>query len=180
MSHLADDHTLIARLERIEDRLDAVENNNRRTLESILERTLAPYAEALRGRLQSDVREAMDTRLAEFEQAIDKKISTRMTALEKALIDQSTIVTALSQRAVEAEENFQRLISAVERLFAQKEGSPAGKAVVSPAAFETPFEKQLNDAMQHGPVVVPEGFRPRIVSEDEAKSSRHRRPLSRL
>jgi hypothetical protein len=175
-----DDPALIARLERIEDRLDAVESNNRRTLESILERTLAPYVETLRARLQIDMRESMDNRLTAFEKAIDQKVSTRMAAMEKVLIDQSTIITALSQRAVEAEENFQRLISAVERLFAQKEGAPASKAVVSPAAFETSFEKQLNDALQAGPVVVPEGFRPRIVSEKEAKNSQHRRPLSKL
>jgi primosomal protein N' len=175
-----DDPKLIARLERIEDRLDAFESNNRRTLESVLEKTLAPYVETLRARLQIDIRESMDTRLNAFEQAIDQKVSNRVAALEKVLIDQSTIITTLSQRAVEAEENFQRLISAVERLFAQREGAPAGKPVISPAAFETSFEKQLNDALQAGPVVVPEGFRPRIVSEKEAKHSQHRRPLSKL
>jgi hypothetical protein len=176
-----DDPTLIARLERIEDRLDAVESDNRRTLESVLEKSLAPYVENLRARLQIDVRQSMDSRLTEFEQNIDKKVSTRMAALEKAVLDQSTIITALSKRAVEAEENFQRLISAVERLFAQKDGeAAAARPSISPAAFETSFEQQLNNALQTGPVVVPEGFRPRIVSEEEAKSSRHRRPLSKL
>ena len=46
----------------------------------------------------------------------------RVCDLEKALIDQSAIITALSQRAMEAEQNFQRLISAVERLL-RTEGS---------------------------------------------------------
>ncbi len=174
------DHaTLTARLDRIEDRLEAVENANRRTLETVLETTLAPYVGKLRAQLLTDMQESMNTRLTAFEESIDSKVSTRMTAVEKALIDQSAVITALSRRAVEAEENFQRLISAVERLFEQKGITPAGQQGVSPAAFE-PFEKQLSDAMQLGPVVVPEGFRPRIVSEEETKASRHRRPLSRL
>jgi hypothetical protein len=166
----------IERLDRIEERLEAVENVNRRTIESVLEATLTPYVEKLRGQLQNDMRESMDTRLAAFEKSIDGKVSTRMAALEKAIIDQSAVITALSQRAVEAEENFQRLISAVERLFEQKGITPAGQKGVTPAAFE----EHLNDALQRGPVVVPEGFRPRIVSEEETKQGRHRRPLSRL
>lgn len=174
MNHHADDPELIERLDRIEQRLEAVENGNRKTLESVLETTLGPHVEKLRGQLQTDMQESMDTRLTAFEQSIDGKVSKRMASLEKALIDQSAVITALSQRAVEAEENFQRLISAVERLFEQKGVAP-GKAGVSPAAFE----EHLNEAL-HAPVVVPQGFRPRIVSEEEAKSSRHRRPLSRF
>ena len=175
MSHHPDDPNLIERLDRIEERLEAVEGVNKRTLESALETTLAPYVEKLRGQLQTDMQEAMNTRLTAFEQSIDGKVSKRMASLEKALIDQSAVITALSQRAVEAEENFQRLISAVERLFEQKGIAPGGQQGVSPAAFE----EHLNEAL-HSPVVVPQGFRPRIVSEEEAKSSRHRRPLSRL
>jgi hypothetical protein len=184
MNNLPDDPTidhatLTARLDRIEDRLAAVENANQGTHETILEATLAPYVEKLRAQLQTDMQESMNTRLTAFEESIDSKVSTRVNALEKALIDQSAVVTVLSRRAVEAEENFQRLISAVERVFEQKGIAPAGQQGVSPAAFE-PFEKQLSEAMQHGPLVVPEGFRPRIVSEEETKPSRHRRPLSRL
>jgi uncharacterized coiled-coil protein SlyX len=157
MDNLPNDPNVTDRIERIEDRLEAVENASRR------------------------MQEAMDARLTAFEEAIDGKVSARMTALEKALIDQSTVITALSQRAVEAEANFQRLISAVERLFEQRgieqqAITRPGQPGVSPAAFET----HLNEALQSGPVVVPEGFRPRIVSEEEAKSPRNRRPLSRL
>lgn len=166
---------LTERLDRIEERLEAVEHTNRQAIESVLESTLAPHIENLRGQLHTDLLEAMNTRLAAFENSIDNKVSARMAALEKALIDQSTVITALSQRAVEAEENFQRLISAVERLFEQKGIAPAGHPGVSPAAFE----EHLNEALQ-SPVVVPQGFRPRIVSEEESKASRHRRPLSRL
>ena len=141
------------RLDRIEERLEAVENASRE--------------------MQTDMQDAMESRLTGFERSVDSKVSARMTALEKAVVDQVAVITALSQRAVEAEQNFQRLISAVERLFEQK---GIGQAGVSPAAFEDHF----NEALQSGPVVVPEGFRPRIVSEEEAKSGRHRRPLSRL
>jgi len=162
MDNLPNDPNVTDRIERIEDRLEAVENASRR------------------------MQEAMDARLTAFEEAIDGKVSARMTALEKALIDQSTVITALSQRAVEAEANFQRLISAVERLFEQRGIAPVASDAsrhhttappgVSPGAFEEHFK----EALQSGPVVVPEGFRPRIVSEEEAKSGRHRRPLSRL
>jgi uncharacterized coiled-coil protein SlyX len=122
------------------------------------------------------IEESMDARLTAFEESIDGKVSARMAALEKALVDQSAVITVLSQRAVEAEQNFQRLISAVERLFEQRGVAPAAPPGVSPAAFEDHF----NEALQRGPVAVPEGFRPRIVSEEEAKSTRNRRPLSRL
>ena len=102
-----------------------------------------------------------------------------MATLEKALIDQSGVITVLSKRAVEAEENFQRLISAVERLCAQRETAQPG---VTPAAFDLPFEKHLRDEMRRQPAAQPDtGFRPRIVSEEELKSDQHRRrPMSRL
>lgn len=131
---------------------------------SALETALAACVAKLRGELR-----------AEMQESIEREVAARTAALEKGLIDQSAVITALSQRAVEAEENFQRLISAVERLFEQKGIAPAPQPGVSPAAFE----EHLNEAL-HAPVVVPQGFRPRIVSEEEAKHSRHRRPLSRL
>ncbi len=174
------------RLDRIEERVKAVENANRPMLESIVDTMLTPYVEQLRAQLQREMREAMEARLTGFERSIESKVSTRMAALEKALVDQSAVITALSQRAVEAEQNFQRLISAVERLFEQRGIAPVASDAsrhhttappgVSPGAFEEHFK----EALQSGPVVVPEGFRPRIVSEEEAKSGRHRRPLSRL
>lgn len=159
-----ENNPLVERLDRIEVRLGAIEDSGRERLETLVERTLAPRVEELRLRLHADMVESMETRLTTFEQSIDSKVSTRVAALEKALIDQSAIITALSHRAVEAEENFQRLIAAVERLCAQRERV-------------TPFEEQLGEAFDRQPV---SDFRPRIVTEEEAREHRHRRPMSRL
>lgn len=173
MSSHGDDDRLIERLERIEVRLSAIEESGREKFESMMEVALAPRVEELRVRLHGDMVETMETRLAAFEENIDSKVATRLSTLEKALIDQAAVITALSQRAVEAEENFQRLIGAVERLCEQKQSAP-------PRA-ELPFERQLNEAFQRQPGAPPaeSGFRPRIVPEDEGKQ-RHRRPMSRL
>jgi len=178
MSDFSSDGRMIARLDYIEARLDAVEHSSRETLASLLETALTPQIDQLRSRLSSEMQESMDARLNEFEQSIDKKVSTRIAALEQALIEQSSVITVLSKRAVEAEENFQRLIAAVERLCEQKETARAG---VTPAAFEAPFESHLKEAIRQQPAAETDhGFRPRIVSEEEARTSRHRRPMSRL
>jgi len=173
MSARADDDRMIERLDRIEARLTAIESSGRERFESLMEVALAPRVEELRLRLHSDMVESMETRLTAFEQNIDSKVSTRLTTLEKALIDQAAVITALSKRAVEAEDNFQRLIGAVERLCEQKQAETP--------RVELPFERQLSEAFQRQPggPQAESGFRPRIVPEDEVKQ-RHRRPLSRL
>ena len=173
MSARADDDRMIERLDRIEARLTAIESSGRERFESLMEVALAPRVEELRLRLHSDMVESMETRLTAFEQNIDSKVSTRLTTLEKALIDQAAVITALSKRAVEAEDNFQRLIGAVERLCEQKQ--------TETPRVELPFERQLSEAFQRHPggPQAESGFRPRIVPEDEVKQ-RHRRPLSRL
>ena len=173
MSSRADDDRLIERLDRIEARLTAIESSGREKFESLMEVALAPRVEELRLRLHGDMVESMETRLAAFGQNIDSKVSARLSTIEKALIDQAAVITALSKRAVESEENFQRLIGAVERLCEQKQ-TPAPR-------IELPFERQLSEAFQRQPgVPQPEtGFRPKIVPEDEIKE-RHRRPMSRL
>jgi hypothetical protein len=180
---------LLDRLDRIEARMSAVEARPAVSVETlqvqverhfagvakevpaILESLLGPQVADLRARLHAEMRESMEASLAAFEQTIDNKVSLRISALEKALIDQSAIVTALSQRAVEAEENFQRLISAVERLCERKEQP----------VLDLPFERHLSEAFQRQPAtsVLPldSGFRPRIVKEDDPKL-RHRKRLT--
>jgi len=182
MKHSLDDNQVLERLDRIEARLSAVEESYREVpasaLVKVVEATLAPQVESLRLRLDAEMREAMETRLTTFEESIDQKVSARMNALEKAVVDQSKVITALSTRAVEAEENFQRLISAVEKLCAQREAGQVPSASTN-APFELPFEKHLNDAFRRPAATAPDrGFRPRIVSEEESKSQRHRRPMS--
>lgn len=164
MSQSSSDDPIIERLDRIEARMSAMETANREALESMLDATLTPQVEKLRTELSADLQASMDEKLTAFEKSIDSKVSDRIAGVEKAVIDQSAIITALSQRAVEAEDNFQRLIGAVERLFEQREKA-------------TLFEKQLNTAMHQEPGA---GFRPRIISEEEANKSRNRRPMTRL
>ena len=82
----------------------------------MLESIVAPKVEDLRLRLRSEMQQSVTASLTTFERAIDDKVSDRIAALEKAMLEQSALVTVLSQRAVESDLNLQRLIAAVERL----------------------------------------------------------------
>lgn len=130
---------------------------------AVLESIIVPRIDDLRVHLRSELQQSVNATLTRFERAIDDKISDRMSILEKALLDQSSIVTALSQRAVESDMNLQRLISAVERL--------CGRGNLTPPP---PQEKIPTPTFQSA-------FRPRIVKEDdEDREPRHRIPLTRL
>jgi hypothetical protein len=142
-------------------------NGTRHSLESTLEATIGPRIDDLRSRLRAEVLESVNSALATFERMIDAKVSLRVSTIEKALIEQSSSIRDLSQRTLATEANLQRLISAVERLCAQKDGQP-----LTPP--EQPLDKQLV-----APMPAESGFRPRIVREEDNKL-RHRRPLSRL
>ncbi len=145
---------LLDRLERIEARLSALEalprpEDARPSLQSTIESVLSQRIEDLRLRLHAEMQESLTI----FEGAIDNKVSLHVSKVEKALIEQSVVITTLSQRAVDSEVNLQRLIAAVEKLF--------DRAV--PARANQP------DSV----------FRPRIVKEDDSKP-RRRTPLTSL
>jgi uncharacterized coiled-coil protein SlyX len=152
-------------------------------LESMLASTLGPHLEDLRARLQAEVRESVETTLISFERVIDTKVSLRVSTLEKAIIEQSGIITTLSQRAIESDSNLQRLISAVERLCERPDARPAPSAPATPARapslLELPFERHLSEAIKRQPEPPDSGFRPRILKEDDEKP-RHRKPLTRI
>ena len=152
MSTYSDDilklELLLDRLDRIEARLSAVER--RPSLEVVVETALTRCVEDLHARLNAEIQES----LTKFEGAIDNKVSLRVAKVETALIEQSVLITTLSQRAVDSEINLQRLISAVEKLFNRPEPSP----------FDLPSDS---------------GFRPRIIKEDD-KTPRPRTPLTKL
>jgi hypothetical protein len=122
----------------------------------------------------------VETTLTRFERAIDSKVSLRVSTLEKALIDQSAIITTLSERAIESDANFQRLISAVERLCERTDPAPHSH---ERPVLDLPFERQLSEAFQRQPgtsALPPDsGFRPRIILEEDNKQ-RHRKPMTRL
>ncbi len=136
-------------------------------------------AEMRRG-LAAEIQASVDATLESFERTVDSKISARVAALEKGLVDQSGIITALSERALESDANLQRLISAVERLCERTEGrqpaaaSPAAPPAPSPRE-DVPFEKHLSDAARRTPPAAPStGFRQTFVTEDDERKPRHR------
>jgi uncharacterized coiled-coil protein SlyX len=136
---------------------------------AVLESIIVPRVDDLRVHLRSELQQSVNATLTRFERAIDDKISDRMSTFEKALLDQSSIVTALSQRAVESDMNLQRLISAVERLCERGNVTPPAPAEPSFLDLQIPASPYQS------------AFRPRIVKEDEAdREPRHRVPLTRL
>lgn len=104
---------------------------------AVLESIIVPRVDDLRVHLRSELQQSVNATLTRFERGIDDKISDRMSTLEKALLDQSSIVTALSQRAVESDMNLQRLISAVERLC--ERGNLTPPAPQEPFCFRSAF-----------------------------------------
>jgi hypothetical protein len=161
---------LLDRLDSVEARVSAVEAHVAeipREVPAILESLLARHVEEVRARLHEEMRESVQATLTSFERTLDDQVSLRIAPLEKALMEQSAVVASLGRRALEAEENFQRLISAVERLCEPKEQP----------VLDLPFERHLSEAFQRQP--PPSGFRPRILKDDEIKP-RHRHPLATL
>lgn len=100
-------------------------------LPSMLDAIVAPKVDDLRLRLRAEIQQSVSASLTTFERAIDDKVSDRIAALEKAMLDQSALVTALSQRAIESDLNLQRLISAIERLCDRPGSSPEVRAAAA-------------------------------------------------
>ncbi len=140
---------------------------------AMVESVIASYAGNLRSSLTAEIQQSVDARLQSFERTIDNKVSARVAALEKALVDQSGVISALSQRALDSDANLQRLISAVERLCERAEGrSPAPTAAAT--REEVPFEQHLGDALKRPPAPPAPGFRPEFAKEDDERRPRHR------
>jgi uncharacterized coiled-coil protein SlyX len=133
-------------------------------ISALLESVIVPRVADLRAHLQSELQQSVSVTLTRFERAIDDKISGRISTLEKTMLDQSRIVTSLSQRANESDMHLQRLISAVERYCERTSLSPA--AGKEPSFLDQPFDS---------------GFRARFLKEDDNdKQPRPRVPLTSL
>jgi hypothetical protein len=188
--------TLLDRIEHMESRMrelevrsvpvkasaDAVTDlgNSPRLAEKIpemVESIILARIEELRANLHTETRAVVHEILATFEKNVGDMVSSRISMLERTLIDQSRIITTLSQRAIASDENLQRLISAVERLCERTDVRPAALTVTDLAE---PFEAQLANAAQRQTENTDVGFRPRIISPEEEKSLRHRVPLTRF
>jgi chromosome segregation ATPase len=138
--------------EEISTSIDAVEKrlgNVAAGIPAMLESIIAPRTEELRLRLITEIQQSVRATLTTFERAIEDKVADRITLIEKALLDQSAVVTALSHRAVDLEANVQRMISAVERLGDRLSLSLDARAypMPKPPAFsDSPLEMKSNEA----------------------------------
>lgn len=145
---------------------------------AVLESIIIPRVDDLRVHLRSELQQSVNVTLTRFERAIDDKISHRIATLEKAMLDQSSIVTALGRRAVESDMNLQRLISAVERLCEKTNQKPPARQELS--VVDLPLKPESRKPEIPAPPFE-SAFRPRIVKEDEDdRQTRHRIPLARL
>lgn len=137
---------------------------------AMIDALVAPQIAEMRKSVEGEAKQAVDAALEAFESGLEKKFGARIAAIEKAVIDQSSIITALSERAIESDANMQRLLSAVEKLFERSVERPQNG----------PFESQLKDAIKRQPETADAGFRPRLISEDEDTAPKHRRKLTLL
>lgn len=153
-----------------------------KAIPGVLESIIVPRVEDLRAHLKAETQQSVNASLTRFERAIDDKVSERINNLERTLLDQSSIVTSLSQRAVETDMNIQRLISAVERLV-DRPTSPLAPVRQEPSRLDLPFQKELKEALNRQQEIPPgfqSAFRPQIVKEEDDTNRRHRVPLTNL
>lgn len=142
----------------IADSVTAVQRKVEQTREEIpafVEQNVGARVEDLRTRFAAEIEQAHQRTLETFESAIDEKISSRISSIERALAEQAGSINALRERAIETDTNLQRLVTAIEKLCERAQ-------LVAPAPVERPlernstrlpFESQLNDAMDREPVV---------------------------
>jgi hypothetical protein len=95
---------------------------------------VSPRVEDLRLRLRAEMEESIENRLQMFEQSLDERISARIAAVERSLVDQSESLNDLHYRASQTDVNLQRLVEAVERLCEQSKAA----AVPEPAPMAPP------------------------------------------
>jgi hypothetical protein len=169
---------LLDRLDQIEDRIRAVEAGKpgeiAKAIPAMLEAIITPYMAAIRARVQAETQQWLEGRLQAFEHDLEEKLSRRIATVEKAIIEQAGIMTTLTQKAIDSDVNLQRLISAMEKLFERAEFR--GEAPPAPTVQNRPFESHLKEAAQR----PADGFRPKIISEQEGEKLRPRAPLARI
>lgn len=96
---------------------------------ALIESIIAPGSADFELRLRAETQQSVRTALTTFERTLEDKISDRISVIEKAMVDQSSAVASLSQRAIELEIILQRLISGVERLCDRTNASLEGKGL---------------------------------------------------
>jgi len=159
-----------AELRSLRAKLDETERRAAAAVEAV-EKRVRHMGQELPALVESNVA----TKLSEFEARIESqveiKVAERLGALERTLHEQSALIGALRERAVETDSNLQRLISAVERLC---ERTPERSATVLP--FEAHLAEAANREEQAEPKAEP---RVRVIKESEPETRRSRFPLAR-
>lgn len=111
------------------------------SLPAEIEAAVGTRVEQVRQRLHAEIKESVASAVAAFEDSLDSRISSRITALEHKLIDQSASLADLTHRAGLADTNLQKLVDAVERLCEKRAAEP----VAAPAPAPTPQEPTILD-----------------------------------
>jgi hypothetical protein len=143
---------------RIADSVTSVQRKVEQTREEIpafVEQHVAARMDDLRARFAAEIEQSHQRTLETFERAIDEKISSRISSIERALTEQAGSIDALRERATETDNNLQRLVSAIEKLCerAQLVAPPPVERPLERNETRLPFESQLHAAMNREPVV---------------------------
>jgi hypothetical protein len=135
----------------------------RAELPAMVEQHVAARVEDLRNRFTAEIEQSERRTMEIFEHAIDEKISSRISSIERALGEQAGSIEALTVRTVETDSNLQRLVAAIEKLCERAQliaPSAEPQLAQAPAVqrarqYEAPlpFESQMQDAMRREPVV---------------------------
>ncbi|GEM_PF-5087221 len=169
------------------------------SLPAEIEAAVGSRVEQVRQRLHTEIKESVASAVAAFEESLDSRISSRITALEHKLIDQSASLADLTHRAGLADTNLQKLVDAVERLCEKRAVEPAPAPMAPPAyaaqgqeptvldlRFENHLQRALNEeppaaaaAAAGAPSTAGNGFfRPRASRMEE--EIRPRLPLAHI
>ena len=109
----------------------------------IVEQQVTVRIDALQAHFTEEIAESQKQSLATFERTIDEKISSRISAIEKTLADQSESIEVLKEHTGETDRNLQRLVIAIEKLCERAQ-------LIEPEPSS--FEGHMDDAMQREPV----------------------------
>jgi hypothetical protein len=133
-------------------------------------------------RLGAEIEERNKAALDSIEKTVELKVSERIAAIERTLMEQSASIESLRDRAIDTDANLKRLIGAIERLCERTQpiAAPAPPPVPQPVPGPTvvPFESHLAEARaKQEEKPAPADFRSAIFKEEEKKS---RFPLARI
>ena len=114
---------------------------------ALIESIISPRSGDFELRLRAETQQTVRTALTTFERTLEDRVSDRISVIEKAMLDQSSAVASLSQRAIELEIILQRLISGVEKLCDRTSASLDG--IPHPTAKEPSFIDSPLPARSH-------------------------------